>query len=61
MIAKETEIAKKLLKEGKKKQAMLALKKKKYQEQLLAKSQAQLENLQEMAPTNTHSSSLIHR
>jgi len=48
VIGKETEIAKKLLKEGKKKQAVLALKKKKYQEQLLEKADTQLSNISEM-------------
>eukprot|EP00019_Armaparvus_languidus_P003706 CAMPEP_0168591092 /NCGR_PEP_ID=MMETSP0420-20121227/6939_1 /TAXON_ID=498008 /ORGANISM="Pessonella sp." /LENGTH=208 /DNA_ID=CAMNT_0008626839 /DNA_START=24 /DNA_END=647 /DNA_ORIENTATION=- len=42
---KETEIAKQLLKQGKKKQALVALKKKKMQEAMLDKSQAQLENV----------------
>jgi len=48
VINKETELARTLLKEGKKKQAILALKKKKYQEQLLTKSENQLSSLQEM-------------
>jgi len=47
-LAKETEIARALLKEGKKKQALLALKKKKYQEQLLEKTEVQLSNVHEM-------------
>jgi len=48
VVARETEIARQLLKEGKKKQALLALKKKKYQEVLLTKSDNQLSTLQEM-------------
>lgn len=36
------------MKQGKKKQAMTVLKKKKFQEQLLAKSEAQLQTVQEM-------------
>lgn len=48
MVARETEIAKELLKQSKKKQALLALKKKKYQEQLLSKAEAQLSNVSEM-------------
>jgi charged multivesicular body protein 6 len=48
VLAKETEIARALLKEGKKKQALLALKKKKYQEQLLEKTEVQLSNVHEM-------------
>jgi len=51
VVTKETEVARKLLKEGKKKQAVLALKKKKYQEQLLDKADTQLSNLQEMIDT----------
>ncbi len=49
---RETEIARNLLQESKKKQALLALKKKKYQENLLEKSQTQLDNLQHMV--NNH-------
>jgi len=48
VLTRETEIAKSLLLQGKKKQAMVALKKKKYQEQLLDKSEQQLLNIQEM-------------
>jgi len=48
VLTKETDVAKSLLKQGKKKQALLALKKKKYQEVLLAKIETQLSNLQEM-------------
>jgi len=47
-IEKEVAIAKQLLKEGKKKQALLALKKKKYQEVLIERSSKQLMNLEEM-------------
>jgi charged multivesicular body protein 6 len=48
VINKENEAARQLLKEGKKKQALIALKKKKYQEQLLDKAEKQLSNIQEM-------------
>lgn len=48
VIERENQVAKELLKAGKKKQAMLALKKKKFQEQLLEKSEQQLANIQEM-------------
>jgi charged multivesicular body protein 6 len=48
VLARETEIARKLLKEGKKDKALRALKKKKYQEQLLSKTEAQMNNIQEM-------------
>ena len=42
---KETEVAKKLLAQGKKQQALICLKKKKLQQSMLEKSQAQLQNL----------------
>ncbi|CAG8452308.1 7970_t:CDS:2 [Cetraspora pellucida] len=45
---KETEIAKKALRIGNKRGALLALKKKKYQEQLLKKTDSQLLNLEEL-------------
>ncbi|CAG8815811.1 42829_t:CDS:2 [Gigaspora margarita] len=45
---KETEIAKKALRNGNKRGALLALKKKKYQEQLLKKTDTQLLNLEEL-------------
>eukprot|EP00026_Physarum_polycephalum_P016667 Phypoly_transcript_17630.p1 GENE.Phypoly_transcript_17630~~Phypoly_transcript_17630.p1 ORF type:complete len:212 (+),score=61.27 Phypoly_transcript_17630:108-743(+) len=48
VIERETEIIKQCMKENKKKQAMIALKKKKYQEGLLEKSQQQLDNIQTM-------------
>jgi len=48
VLAKETSLARSLLKEGKKKLALLALKKKKYQEQLLQKTETQLTNIQQM-------------
>jgi len=48
VVTKETQLAKDLLKQEKRKQALLALKKKKYQEQLLSKTDAQLSNIQEM-------------
>ncbi|RIB11162.1 Snf7-domain-containing protein [Gigaspora rosea] len=45
---KETEIAKQALRNGNKRGALLALKKKKYQEQLLKKTDSQLLNLEEL-------------
>jgi charged multivesicular body protein 6 len=48
VIERENEMARSLLKQGKKKQAVLALKKKKYQEQLLSKADAELENVQKL-------------
>jgi charged multivesicular body protein 6 len=48
---KETELARKLLKENKKEKAKLALRKKKYQEQLMQKTDTQLSNLQELLDT----------
>ena len=48
VIERETEMARQLMKEGKKQQALLALKKRKYQEGLLAQSQAQLANVKEL-------------
>jgi hypothetical protein len=47
-MAKETEVAKTLLSQGKKQQALLCLKKKKLQQSMLEKSQAQLENVSTM-------------
>jgi len=48
VIGRETQIAKQLLKAGRKKQALLALKKKKYQETLFAKTDGQLSNIETM-------------
>ncbi|KAG2222730.1 hypothetical protein INT45_011218 [Circinella minor] len=48
VLEKETQIAKTALKQGNKKKALLALKKKKYQEQLLEKTDQQLMNLEEL-------------
>jgi hypothetical protein len=45
---KETEIAKQMLAKGDKKRALLALRRKKYQESLLAKTDAQLEQLEQL-------------
>eukprot|EP01117_Protostelium_nocturnum_P004951 TRINITY_DN1793_c0_g1_i1.p1 TRINITY_DN1793_c0_g1~~TRINITY_DN1793_c0_g1_i1.p1 ORF type:complete len:205 (-),score=87.29 TRINITY_DN1793_c0_g1_i1:855-1469(-) len=45
---RETEIARQLLSQGKKKEALLALKKKKYQTQLLNQTEAQLSNISQM-------------
>ncbi|KAJ3095771.1 Vacuolar protein sorting-associated protein 20 [Phlyctochytrium planicorne] len=51
IVAKEVEVAKHHLKNNDKKRAMLALKKKKYQEALLEKTDAQLFTLEQMAQT----------
>lgn len=48
MIQKEVEAAKVALQQGNKRKALLALKKKKYQEQLLEKTDQQLLNLEEL-------------
>lgn len=48
VINKEVEAAKLALSQGNKKKALLALKKKKYQEQLLEKTDQQLVNLEEL-------------
>ena len=48
MIEKEKEVARQLLKNGQKDKALLVMKKKKRQEQLLAQSEAQLDNVQQM-------------
>lgn len=45
---KETEIAKQMIAKGDKKRALLALRRKKYQETLLAKTDAQLEQLEKL-------------
>lgn len=45
---KETDVAKQLLAAGDKKKALLALRRKKYQESLLAKTDAQLEQLEKL-------------
>ncbi|KAJ9141873.1 Charged multivesicular body protein 6 [Pleurostoma richardsiae] len=45
---RETEIAKQLLAQGDKKRALLALRRKKYQESLLAQTDAQLEQLEQL-------------
>ena len=44
-LEKEKELAKRLLKDGKKDKAKLLLRKKKYQESILAKTDGQLDNL----------------
>eukprot|EP01104_Vermistella_antarctica_P017075 TRINITY_DN5987_c0_g1_i1.p1 TRINITY_DN5987_c0_g1~~TRINITY_DN5987_c0_g1_i1.p1 ORF type:complete len:236 (-),score=82.51 TRINITY_DN5987_c0_g1_i1:79-786(-) len=48
IIEKETTMAKDMLRKGDRSRAMLALKRKRYQEQLLKKSHVQLDNLQQM-------------
>lgn len=45
---KETDIAKKMIAKGDKKRALLALRRKKYQESLLAQTDAQLEQLEKL-------------
>lgn len=47
-LEKERELAKKLLKDGKKNKALLLLRKKKFQEGLLEKTDGQLENIERM-------------
>jgi len=51
VMEKEKEAATKLLKEGKPQKAKLCLRKRKFQDQLLIKTEAQLVNLQEMVDT----------
>jgi len=51
VIDKEVEVAKQLIQVGKKRQALIALKRKKYQESLLGKTEGMLLNLQEMVVT----------
>jgi len=48
VIEKETEAAKQLIKQKKKQRALLCLKKKKYQQSMLAKTEGQLLNIEEM-------------
>lgn len=48
VLTKEVEAIRLLTKQGKQKQALLALKKKKYQENLIEKTEPMLLNLQEM-------------
>lgn len=50
VLDREVEIAKKFLAEGNKQRALLCLKKKRYQEQLLEKTDGQLRNIEEMVP-----------
>ncbi|MEQ2300317.1 Charged multivesicular body protein 6 [Ameca splendens] len=47
-LEKERQLAKQLLKDGKKEKALLLLKKKRYQEQLLDKTETQISNLERM-------------
>ncbi|KAI9279948.1 Snf7 family [Umbelopsis sp. AD052] len=56
---KEVEIAKQSLAQGNKKKALVSLKKKKYQEQLLEKTDAQLMNLEEL--TNSIEFALVEK
>ncbi|ORX37323.1 Snf7-domain-containing protein [Kockovaella imperatae] len=51
VLDKEQEIAKRALKEGNKKRALTALRQRKYQEQLLSKTDGQLQTLQELVST----------
>jgi hypothetical protein len=48
VMAREREMARQLLKDGKRRRAILALKKKRYQEQLLENSVEQLNNIEQM-------------
>ena len=48
LTTRETEIARALLQQGDKKRALLALRRKKYQETLLAQTNAQLEQLEKL-------------
>jgi charged multivesicular body protein 6 len=48
LTSRETEIAKEMLAEGDKTRALLALRRKKYQESLLTKTDAQLEQLEQL-------------
>jgi charged multivesicular body protein 6 len=48
LVEKETEYARRMLKEGKKDRAKLALQKKKFQENLIAKTEAKLLNIEEL-------------
>jgi len=48
VVAREVEVCKTLMKNGQKKRALLALRKKKYQEQLMEKTDSQLFNIEEM-------------
>lgn len=52
VLGRETEIAKEHLRAGHKDKALLALKKKKYQEQLMEKTTAQLFNLEQLVLTS---------
>nr|XP_058964046.1 charged multivesicular body protein 6-A-like [Pocillopora verrucosa] len=53
-LEKERQLAKKLLQEGKKNEAKLLLRKRKYQEQILERTDSQLENLKEMIQDVMH-------
>jgi len=48
VVSREVEVCKTLMKNGQKKRALLALRKKKYQEQLMEKTDSQLFNIEEM-------------
>lgn len=52
VLQRETEIAKEQLRAGNKDKALLALKKKKYQEQLMEKTNGQLFNLEQLVPSH---------
>merc|ERR1712215_594935 len=54
VLEKDKELAKKLLKEGKKDKAKLLLRKKKYQESLLEKTDGQLDNLERLVHDIEH-------
>lgn len=59
MLEREVEIAKKCLAEGNKQKALLCLKKKRYQEQMLEKTDGQLRNIEEMVLSITWPFSLL--
>lgn len=54
VLEKEVQAAREALKQGNKKRALLALKKKKYQEQLLERTDQQLANLEELASVRAY-------
>jgi len=59
LTSRETEIAKEMLAKGDKPRALLALRRKKYQESLLSKTDAQLEQLEQL--TNSVEFALVQK
>jgi charged multivesicular body protein 6 len=59
LTSRETEIAKEMLAKGDKSRALLALRRKKYQESLLSKTDAQLEQLEQL--TNSVEFALVQK